>query len=132
MWSSWGLRLNLRILSETFSICRLAANDTVPYWAIASKWYSITKTNHELSVVCDESVVPPSVQKEDGWKAIEVEGPLDFSLTGVLSSLSNALSNGGISLFSISTYDTDYILVKSDNLTNACTLLADCGCTFRN
>ena len=73
---------------------------------------SITRTDRELSIVCPGRLVPAGVRAEGGWRCFEVEGPLDFAMTGVLASLSGALSDAGITLFAISTFDTDYILVK--------------------
>ena len=77
-----------------------------------SSFFSITQTDDELSVVCDQSVVPSHVQKTDHWKAFKVEGPLDFSQVGILSSLATPLAENNIPIFVISTYDTDYLLVQ--------------------
>ena len=75
----------------------------------------ITKTTDELSIVCYEDIVPKNIKAEKDWVSFKVEGPLDFSLTGVLSSLAGPLADENISIFSISTFDTDYLLVKSEN-----------------
>jgi hypothetical protein len=113
------LKKKLLLWSETFSICRLERNTPIPEWALTGGFSSITRTAEELSVVCPQNRVPPGIQKQDGWKALQVEGPLDFSLTGVLASLTDPLAKEGISVFAISTYDTDYLLVKEKQLEGA-------------
>ncbi len=117
----------LLLLSETLCICRLERNAPIPEWALTSAFSSITRTVKELSVVCPRNRVPPGIQKQDGWKALQVEGPLDFSLTGVLASLTEPLAKEGISTFAISTYDTDYLLVKEKQMEGAIQALRDEG-----
>jgi hypothetical protein len=78
-------------------------------------------------VVCPQNQVPPGVLKQDGWRALQVEGPLDFSLTGVLASLTEPLAKEGISVFAISTYDTDFLLVKEEQLEAAIQALREEG-----
>jgi uncharacterized protein len=80
---------------------------------LKSSFFSVSKTDDELSVVCDQSLVPDDVKKVDNWRAFKVEGPLNFSLTGIISSLSKPLAENKIPIFVISTYDTDYLLVES-------------------
>ncbi len=106
----------LLLLSETLCICRLERNAPIPEWALTGGFSSITRTGQELSVVCPQDQVPPGILKQEGWKALQVEGPLDFSLTGVLASLTEPLAKEGISVFAISTYDTDYLLVKEKQM----------------
>jgi hypothetical protein len=117
------LKRILLLGSETLSICRLEKNAPIPEWALTGEFFSITRTAEELSVVCPQNQVPPGVQKQDGWKVLQVEGPLDFSLTGVLASLTGPLAKEGISVFAISTYDTDYLLVKQELLEKAIDIL---------
>jgi hypothetical protein len=99
-------------------------------------FFSVTKTEDELSVVCEQASIPlpvPSELKcEKDWRMLKVEGPLDFSLTGILSSLAGPLAAAKISIFAISTFDTDYILVKSENLSRACETLRHSGFTILN
>ncbi len=111
----------------TFTICRLERNAPIPEWALIGGFFSVTRTADELSVVCPRDQVPPGVQKQDGWKALRVEGPLDLSLTGVLASLTEPLAKEGISIFAISTYDTDYLLVKKEQLERAIQTLREEG-----
>ena len=121
--------LNISIIPSTFSVCRLPQDTAVPSWALQSKWFSITKTDDELSIVCCSSDVPTSdtIVVEGHWRALKVLGPLDFSLVGVLANLSSAMANNGISIFAISTYDTDYILVKEKQLNASIACLIEKG-----
>lgn len=89
--------------------------------------YAITRTRDELSIVCPQADVPPSTFSEPEWRALKVAGPLDFSLTGVLASLAAPLADAGISIFALSTFDTDYLLVKSDVLALAVEVLRRAG-----
>jgi uncharacterized protein len=114
-----NLKKKLILGSEILSICRLERNAPIPGWALTGGFTSITRTAEELSVVCSQSRVPPGIQKQGGWRALQVEGPLDFSLTGVLASLTDPLAKKGISVLAISTYDTDYLLVKEKQLEGA-------------
>jgi hypothetical protein len=88
---------------------------------------SVTRTADELSVVCPEGCVPPGVAREGGWRALEVEGPLDFALTGVLLSVAAPLARAAVPIFALSTYDTDYVLVREDRLEDAVRSLAGAG-----
>jgi hypothetical protein len=126
------LKRKLRLLSETFSICRLERNAPIPEWALTGRFSSITRTAEELSVVCPQNQVPPGILKQEGWKALQVEGPLDFSLTGILASLTEPLAKEGISVFAISTYDTDYFLVKKELLERAIKILVKRGYQVQN
>jgi hypothetical protein len=111
--------LRLQVLAERFAVCRLPPDAPIPPRPQACGLWSATLTGHELSLVLPESVAPPGVPTERGWRALEVAGPLDFALTGVMASLSGALAAAGISLFVVSTYDTDYVLVREHDLARA-------------
>jgi hypothetical protein len=117
-------RLTLRLFPETLAVCRLDAGAGVPAWALAGSFTSITRTRDELSLVCEQENVPGGIRCEAGWRYLKVEGPLDFALTGILASLTTALGLAGISVFAISTYDTDYLLVRGADLERAVELLA--------
>lgn len=123
-------RLTLSILKNTFSIIRFDPTESIPAWISIenSLFISITKTADELSIVCDQSIVPLEANNcAKDWKAFKVMGPLDFSLTGILASLSQPLAANKISIFTISTFDTDYILVKEKDLNAAIEILSkDC------
>lgn len=116
----------LEILPETFAICRLDPESTIPSWA-NGRFLDITRTDEELSIVCSQRRVPADVRHEPGWRCFKVCGPLPFSATGVLASLASPLADAGISIFAISTFDTDYLLVRQDELGEAITALVDRG-----
>ena len=103
--------LKLELLHDTFAICRLAPGAAVPEWA-TGEIMSITRTPAELSIVCSQDAVPENAKCELGWRCLQVVGPLDFSLVGLIASLTGALAAANISVFVLSTYDTDYLLVK--------------------
>jgi len=114
----------IKILPFTLAVCRLEKNSAIPEWILKSNgFFSITRTDEELSIVCLEADVPSTITHEKSWRICKVVGPLDFSLTGVLSSIVQPLAGNSISIFSISTYDTDYILVKEDNFDRAISIL---------
>ena len=115
--------LGLTLLPEKLAVCRLERAATLPAWATQSSFFSITCTTDELSIVCPQAVVPDGVVCEREWSALKVAGPLDFALVGILASLAQPLAAAGISIFAISTYDTDYLLVKADKLTQAVAVL---------
>lgn len=115
---------SLSVLSDRFAICRLDPSQPIPTWSSTSPFFSISKTSEELSIVCLENCIPEGIKSEKGWRAFKVAGPLDFSLTGILASLSKPLAEGGISIFAISTFDTDYLLVKQENLPKSIEILS--------
>jgi hypothetical protein len=121
------VRLNLHLLDHRLAICRLAPADGLPAWATAGPLTSITRTATELSVVCPESVVPEGTKSVTGWRVFQVEGVLDFALTGILASLAQPLAEAGVSLFALSTYDTDYVLVQGKDLERTIETLTAAG-----
>jgi hypothetical protein len=119
-------KISIKALSLKLAICRLDKSDKIPEWALASsEFFSLTKTPEELSIVCAEDNVPEYIKSEKSWCVIKVLGPLDFALTGVLSALLKPLAENKISIFAISTFDTDYILVKEENLKKAMNILSE-------
>ncbi len=119
--------LTLTLNAGTYAICRLGANDPVPGWAFGGTLGSVTRTSDELSVVCHERGIPDDVQREGKWRCLRVAAALDLTLTGILASLVVPLADAKISVFSLSTYDTDYLLVKSDTLDRAVAVLRAAG-----
>lgn len=111
--------LTMRLLPERYGVCRLDSGSEIPQWASSGELFSITRTSDELSVVCLEQVIPDDIQAEKSWRILKVLGPLDFSLTGILAAISSVLAANRISLFALSTYDTDYILVKEKDIDRA-------------
>lgn len=119
--------LSLRTLPERLAICLLPAAANAPAWAMAGRFCSVTRTPDELSIVCPVENVPAHVASVGPWACLEVEGVLDFGLTGILAGLSAPLATAGISLFALSTYRTDYILVREEDLARAQAALRGAG-----
>jgi hypothetical protein len=119
--------LTLTILPHTLAVCRLAPDAPLPGWLAESEFWSATRSPEELSLVVEERLAPAEWQAERGWRCLKVQGPLDFGLTGVLAGLAVPLAEAGISIFAISTYDTDYILVRKGQLERAVILLSARG-----
>ena len=119
--------MKLQLLPDTLAICRFAADAPIPSWVTNGDFVSLTRTRDELSIVCTQRTVPDDIRCERDWRALKVEGPLDFALTGILASLATPLANAGISIFAISTFDTDYVLVKQDRLEQAIHVLRKAG-----
>jgi len=113
--------MRLNQLSETYVVARLDPEERIP--ECRGAFWSVTRTPEELSVVCEERFAPEGASVEGGWRCLRVEGPLGFSLVGVLAGISTVLSQAGVSIFVVSTYDTDFILVKSENLDRAVEVL---------
>ena len=110
--------MNLRLLDERLAICRLEPTVPAPAWATGS-FVALTRTDRELTIVCASREVPPGVHHEAPWRAFEVEGPLDLDETGVMSSLAAPLADAGVPLFAVSSFDTDYLLVREAHLVRA-------------
>lgn len=123
--------LELTIQPYTLAICRLDPAARLPAWIDASRFCAITRTEEELSIVCEQGLAPSDILCQRDWRGLKVAGPLDFALTGVLARLAAPLADAGIPVFAISTYDTDYLLVKADQLAAACETLRAAGCTVR-
>ncbi len=118
--------IDLELLPDIFAVCRLKANSPLPDIP-DGKFFSMTKTEDELSLVCLEDHAPAGSRMEKGWRCLKVRGPLDFSLTGILASLADPLARAGISIFAQSTYDTDYLLVRSTDMDSAAKALERAG-----
>lgn len=123
-------RLNLAVLPETLAICRLGPKAWLPRWVYRSSFYAVAKTNDELSIVCQQHLIPADLACERDWRAFRVVGTLDFALVGVLAALSLPLAKARISIFGVSTFDTDYLLVRAKNLERAITVLESAGHRF--
>ena len=111
--------LTFTLLPAVLSVCRLDAGSGVPDWALSGPFVSATRTADELSIICAEAAVPAGVVAAPGWRCLKLEGPFDFSATGLVASFSGALAGAGISLMVGCTYDTDYLLVRGDDLGRA-------------
>ena len=119
--------LKLKIMTQCFAVCRLSPDSGLPPWALSGTFRSVSWTPDETSIVCEESAVPEEVKSERGWRGFMVEGPLDFGLTGILLMIAAPLAEARISIFAISTFDTDYVLVKDDCFLEARKVLAASG-----
>lgn len=119
----WRYRMQLKKIDAQFSVCKVADFSKVN---LDSKYCFIGKTDEENSLVCTTNHVPSNTtERDDGWKAFRIQGVLDFSLIGILAKLSTLLAENEIGIFAISTYNTDYILVKEANYCRALDILAD-------
>lgn len=125
-------KLKLSVLPDRLAICKLPPDSPLPTWAARGGFYSITRTEDELSLITADHDIPPDVPCDHDWRAIKVEGPLEFSLTGVLESVARPLAEASISIFAVATYDTDYVLVKSSNLSCAIDTLHAAGHTIHH
>lgn len=119
--------MRLTLLPGEFGIARLGPGEAVPEWATRGGFTSITRTADELSVVCAVQGIPARVLAARGWRCIRVLGRMDFSLTGVLESLARPLAAARVSIFAVSTYDTDYLLVQEHALGRAIECLRAAG-----
>jgi hypothetical protein len=119
--------MNVTVLPERLAVCRLGAAARVPSWALElhEAFVSVTRTPDELSIVCPDEAVPPEVQVESGWRALKLPGPIPFDQVGVLAGLAGPLAAAGISIFAVSTYDTDYVLVRERDLERALAALQE-------
>ncbi len=120
--------LRLTWLTNEFAICRLDPG-APPAWAMDGEFWAITRTSDELSIVVEKQCVPAGVRHDPGWVCLKVAGPLDFGLTGILASLAAPLAEAGVSIFALSTFDTDFVLVKRDQKEKAGDALRAAGHT---
>lgn len=123
-------RLKLILELGTFAILRFPSGTTIPF-DYRRGFFSLTQTRDELSLVCSEEIIPTTIKAERGRTLLRVAGPLDFALIGVLASLACPLAEAGISIFVISTFDTDYLLVPHQDLPQAITSLERAGHTVQ-
>ena len=120
-------RFDLTVLPGSFAIVHLAADAPFPQWAVQGEFFSVTRTSDEVSVVCTADQVPKDVKAEAGWRVLKVKGPFALSEIGVLAALSASLAEAKVSLFAISTFDTDYLLVSEKQLLAAIAALRGAG-----
>ena len=119
--------MELKRLEYGLSVCKVAAITEIN---TGSDFYFIGKTDEELSLVCKTEDAPSStIERDDGWRGFRIQGVLDFSLIGILSKISGILAENKIGIFAVSTYNTDYILVKEDNYERALGVLSAEGYT---
>ena len=120
------VQIKLVVLECPLSVCKF---EKLPDGLLDCGFCCVARTEEELSVVCETARVPKgTIAREDGWRAFKVQGPLDFGLVGILAKISAALADADVPLFAISTYDTDYVLVKEQRLKVAIDALREYGC----
>jgi len=117
--------MQLQVINTNLAVCRLQPSDKIPWKVWDSRFLSITRTSEELSIVCDEKCCPPIERTESGFALVKIIGPLSFNLTGILNYIINPLAEADISVFTISTFDTDYVLIKKEKLSEARNILSN-------
>ncbi|AOS45863.1 hypothetical protein Verru16b_02954 [Lacunisphaera limnophila] len=123
--------MDLTLEPAALTICQLPADADLPEWLTPGRGFlSITRTGEELSIVCAAELVPAAVRQQPGWQAFKIAGPLDFALTGILASVLGPLARAGVSIFTVSTFDTDYVLVPASRLPEAIRALTAAGHTI--
>ena len=117
--------MELKKLPDALTVCKLARPEDAD---VSKDLFFLSRTDEEISLVCRTEDTPENtLAREDGWRAFRIQGVLDFSLIGILSGLSAILAENGIGIFAVSTYNTDYILVKKENFDRAMMVLSDAG-----
>ena len=117
--------MEIKILEQDLTVCRI---ESLPGVDLHGELFFLARTDEELSLVCPTSMAPAQTMgREDEWRAMRIQGQLDFSLVGILSNIAGILAERGISIFAVSTYNTDYVLVKSDRLNEAVDALTQNG-----
>ncbi|MBX2823027.1 MAG: ACT domain-containing protein [Rhodothermaceae bacterium] len=115
--------LSFTLSPDRYAICKLPATSPVPTGFLHKPFFAVTRTSDELSIVLSEKAASPEWESEKGWRMLKVNGPLDFNIVGVVASISAPLAEAGIPIFVISTFDTDYLLVKDENLASSIRML---------
>lgn len=101
--------------SEPYVVVSLPPASEIPAWAINTQFMSVTRTSEELSVICQERYLPPEQTAESGWYLIGCQGPLSFSAVGIMAKITAVLAGAGLSVLTIATYNTDYVLTRNPN-----------------
>lgn len=124
--------LSLTLLPDAVAICHLDPSAQIPEWALASDWWSITRTSEELSVVCAEARVPADVPGSRGWRALKFDGPLPLDQTGILASVTAPLAAARVSVFALATFSTDFVLIPAAQQPAAIDALERAGHSVRS
>ncbi|HEX8876583.1 MAG TPA: ACT domain-containing protein [Phycisphaerales bacterium] len=122
-------RLSLRVVEGAYSFCRLDSAAPLPPWAQDTTLSIVLRSKKELSIVCPSRNVPPAVRAVGPWKALVVDGVLDFDQVGIIASLAGPLAAAGISIAPVASFDTDYVFVREDDLERAIGVLREAGHT---
>lgn len=121
------MQLDIDILAGLYAICRLAPDAPIPPWARGAEFTAIACTPEEVSVVCAEERVPPGVRVSTGWRVLTLRGPFALTAVGVLAAVAQPLATARVSIMAIATFDTDYVLVREDQLASAIAALEMAG-----
>ncbi len=121
----------ITVLDQELAVCRLDPQAAIPDWATRRPFFSLTRTADELSIVCCAGDVPAGIMHDSVWRALKVEGPFAFTAVGILASIASPLAAAGIGILAIATYDTDYVLVKDEQLERAVQTLRQSGHVVR-
>lgn len=119
--------INLKVLAEAYGIARLAPDDAIPGWADGPGFVTITRSDDELSIVCHQDRIPADVQRDLGWACLKLLGPFAFGQTGIVLSVIRPLSENGIGVFVVSTFDGDHLLISATDAERSFALLRDAG-----
>jgi len=122
--------LHFDILDGDYTLHRFPPDSPIPPELLQRRFFSVTRTDEELSILCEADLPLPSPKKEMGWAGLKIRGPLDFSLIGILADVSDVLARAEIPLFAVSTYDTDYLFVPAGALHSARRALEEAGAIF--
>ncbi len=120
-------QLQLSLLKDKYGIRTLPNTAPIPDWALTQSLASITRTEKELTIVCRLEILPSQYQSGLNWRCFKIDGSFDLNQIGVISSISSPLADAGISIYVISTYDTDYFLIQEQNLEQAISVLSNSG-----
>ncbi len=120
-------QLKLSLLKDKYGICTLPATTPIPDWALMQSLISITRTKEELTIVCRQDIIPSQCKCDLNWRCFKVDGTFDLNQTGVISSISSPLADAGISIYVISTYNTDYFMVQEDKVNQTISVLSNSG-----
>ena len=120
-----GYERSLFLLEDSFAICRLDKDAPVPDWALTRQFFSVTRTEDELSIVCPQESVPEGIDCKAGWRCLKVESPFEFDLAGMISSIAARLAESDIDMFVLATQDSDYLMVKESDLEQATSVLSE-------
>ena len=119
--------LSLTVMPDRLAVCRLERRAEIPEWALKSHFFSVTRTLDELSIICPQENVPEGIKCSRDWRVLKLEGPFDFNLIGIMASILDPLANEGVAVLTLSTYDTDYLLVTAGQHERAVAVLAAAG-----
>jgi len=119
--------LRFSVVPGSFTVLRLDPDAAVPPGVLVPPFHSVTRTPAELSIVCPDGAVPDGARAERGWAILALQGPFPFELTGILASVLVPLATAGVGIFAMSTFDTDYVLVKCERLRAAIAALVAAG-----